>query len=615
MKPKRLEPPRTTLWLRRVAGVSFATVLAAGIGCSAATEPPTNGGGPQLLALSTYAASVGAPIDVYAAGVPATDLGRVQLHFQGVFDGDAGGSRPVDLAVSAKRIDAGTFRWTSFGPFGNPFTPTDPDVGVFRGTVRAEIVTSGAVAPTAGPPLTIAFRVLPSIVIEDLQPVSASCEAPATRIFGGFKYRLRARAIGFRAKTIRYRFTVPATKDDAQGRAHLLPDQAGKPAMVTTNIVHAPAADVDTIDKGEALLFPNIPEELAAYNAFFEIEATGAAGEAYASRFAIAASRPVEFVYDGSYQLAEIRAAVPVSACIPGGATGRTVQYTESQTETRARSLTIVLSESWMRSLSSATSKSVQNTWSTSDGRSVSRSRTDTSGWAYTSGTSTTNGTSSSNAFSLGYSEGESTGKTDTNGGSVTVSTEAGGKVGLPLVAEGELKVGGEATMSGSHADSTGTSKGWNAGSTSTNGKSSSTETSSSGTVSGSTATTDTTSTSQTQTKGGGTSDTTTDGQSDSKGGSRADGYAWTVSSADAIAKGFGGIVVSSTYGVFYRQTARYQRRALLVLYNKCGVGEVVGEASRDDWAWAPDLAQSPACPPLPTSNLPPAQCLVQPCN
>ena len=607
MKSKRPVQPRTNLWLRRAAGASFATVLATSIGCTDSTEPATTEGGPQVLALSTYAASVGAPIDVYAAGVPATDLGRVQLHFQGVFEGEGSGSRPVDLAVAARRIDAGTLRWTTFGPFGNPFTPTDPDVGVFRGTVRAEIVTSGAVAATGGPPLPIAFRVLPSIVIEDLQPVSASCEAPATRIFGGFGYRLRARAIGFRAKTIRYRFTVPATKDDAQGRAHLLPDQAGKPAMVTRNIVHTPASDVDTIDKGEALLFPNIPEELAAYNAFVEIEATGAAGEAYASRFAIAASRPVEFVYDGSYQLAEIRAAVPVSACIPGGATGRTVQYTESQTETRARSLTIVLSESWMRSLSSATS----NTWSTSDGRSVSRSRTDTSGWAYSSGTSTTNGTSSSNAFTIGYQEGESSGTTNTLGGAVTVSTEAGGKVGLPLVAEGEAKVGAATTVNGSRADSTGRSSGWNVGSTNTNGTSSSNGTSTESTVNGSTATTDTTTTSQTETKGGGTTDTT----SDSNGGSRADGYEWTVSSADAIAKGFGGSVVSNTYGVFYRQTARYQRRALLVLYNKCGVGEVVGEASRDDWAWAPDLAQSPACPPLPTSNLPPAQCLVQPCN
>lgn len=87
------------------------------------------------------------------------------------------------------------------------------------------------------------------------------------------------------------------------------------------------------------------------------------------------------------------------------------------------------------------------------------------------------------------------------------------------------------------------------------------------------------------------------------------------VSSTETISRDFGGTIIAGTYGVFYRQTLRLLRRGLIVTYNLCGEAQSVGDYDLTDWAWAPDLALGDQCPPLPPSNLPPAQCRIPPCD
>ncbi len=92
-------------------------------------------------------------------------------------------------------------------------------------------------------------------------------------------------------------------------------------------------------------------------------------------------------------------------------------------------------------------------------------------------------------------------------------------------------------------------------------------------------------------------------------------GNGWSVTSAETIGTGFTGLVIADTYGVFYRQMARYVRESFLIEYDKCGDGIVVGEATLQDYVWAPDLAQAAVCPPVPPTNFPPAQCYMPPCD
>jgi hypothetical protein len=112
-------------------------------------------------------------------------------------------------------------------------------------------------------------------------------------------------------------------------------------------------------------------------------------------------------------------------------------------------------------------------------------------------------------------------------------------------------------------------------------------------------------------------SQTTTDTVSatEAEGGSHGEEFSWDVSSSETLARDFSGHVIAGTQGVFYRQTMRLMRRAAVVTYNLCGISAVVGEVDFQDWTWSADLALAHTCPPLPTSNLPEAQCLIEPCG
>src|SRR3954462_7078373 len=84
------------------------------------TQPTTT---PHLLALSTYAASLGTPIDAFIANPPPADATKIELLFDGTFTHPDGRVEDVHLSQETARTDAGAVRWGSFGPFSNPFTP------------------------------------------------------------------------------------------------------------------------------------------------------------------------------------------------------------------------------------------------------------------------------------------------------------------------------------------------------------------------------------------------------------------------------------------------------------------------------------------------------------
>ncbi len=81
----------------------------------------------------------------------------------------------------------------------------------------------------------------------------------------------------------------------------------------------------------------------------------------YSTAFAVGVHRPLEFFYNGNVTVAEVLAPTPVSACIPGGETGRQVGYNEGSSETRTRSYSVSWNESWLAShtVASATSQTI----------------------------------------------------------------------------------------------------------------------------------------------------------------------------------------------------------------------------------------------------------------
>ena len=91
-----------------------------------------------------------------------------------------------------------------------------------------------------------------------------------------------------------------------------------------------------------------------------------------------------------------------------------------------------------------------------------------------------------------------------------------------------------------------------------------------------------------------------------------------TVSSStnESTTQSFAGFIPNEKFGIFYRQTTRWVRRAEVRAYNLCGLSRHVGELVFNEYTWAPDLAVSTSCedqPPAP--NLPEAGCFIQPCG
>ena len=101
-----------------------------------------------------------------------------------------------------------------------------------------------------------------------------------------------------------------------------------------------------------------------------------------------------------------------------------------------------------------------------------------------------------------------------------------------------------------------------------------------------------------------------------STGNSEAISNSMITSESKGISQTFSGYIPRGRYGIFYRQTTRWIRRAEVVSYDLCGMASHMGELQFNEWDWAPDLAIGERCDvEPPPSNLPGARCLVSPCG
>ncbi len=482
---------------------------------------PTTPSRPHLEALSTYQASVGTLVELYGSHFPTPEQGQIDLVFNGAFEGQDGSKIPVNFSSPTRQVDAGTLRWTGFGPFTNPFAPGTSEPGEFVGTVSARMVMPDGEVVEDSDPMPVSFGVDPSLVVREFQPVTASCSSGVLRALGGAAYRMEVEAIGFTPVSFTYSFSAPGMN------------------MAPLSVRHKAGGATDIMGTRGDFLIPAVPVNFPSYGGIMTVAARDNEGRLYQNAFAVNVHRPLEVFYNGNVGIAEVMAPAPVSGCIPGGVNGRSVTYTESQVETRSRSYAVAWAESWLSS------------------------HTVAQGSNETIGLSETNG--------VGFST------TDGQSFNWSLGTEVSGSLGLDKLVSVGVK--GNAEVGGVDSRSVSQSQNRQTG------------------VNASTTTTE------------------TESVSEANGGSQGESFAWAVSSSEAIATGFGGRVVAGTYGVFYRQTLRMIRRAALVAYNQCGHASVVADVDFVDWNWSPDLALGDACPPLPVSNLPPAECLVSPCT
>lgn len=352
--------------------------------CNGATVPLGDASRPSssahVLELSTYSESLGTPIDVFVENLPPEPQ-SVSLVFDGTFARAGGGEEPVSLSQPLVRSDDGALRWTTFGPFGNPFTPTNPDIGTFHGKIGVQVTMADGSVTTEDRPLPIDFEVKPSIVVTELQPTTAACEKAALRLIGLLSYKMKAMALGFEALSFDYEIKTPEIVLGTDGQPTMAFDAQGNAQLLTRTVSHAVSAPVDSVEGEEAIALPAVPADRKRYGVLFSISARTATGETVRSAFGMTAHRPLEFDSMGS-TLTQIYPAEPVSSCIPGGDQGREVGYSESQAATRERRSTLTLSTSWL--------KSDENSWTTTDGKTVTTQRSTGDAFTRIHGTSNT---------------------------------------------------------------------------------------------------------------------------------------------------------------------------------------------------------------------------------
>lgn len=312
-----------------------STVAAGSAACGGDPVAPLGGEPPavdaKILALSTYAASVGSLVEVYGANFPRPAEGRTLLRFQGVFEGADGTREAVDYTTEPRRVDSGTLRWDEFGPYRNPFSSRGA-VGAFVGTVATRVVTADNQVVDEANPMEVTFEVKPSLLVEEFQPTTATCDSGILRGIGGAAYRLSVKAAGFEPESFTYSIHAPALQM-APIRVRQLADGAS-----------------GTVGQRGDLILPEVPEGVPSYGAVITVQAKGKGGEQVQSSFGLTVHRPLEVFYNGFVDVAEVMAPVPVSGCMPGGTLGVDVSYSESQAESRDRSYSVNWNEGWVQS-------------------------------------------------------------------------------------------------------------------------------------------------------------------------------------------------------------------------------------------------------------------------
>tara|TARA_Y100001970_G_scaffold66757_3_gene85178 strand:+ start:9505 stop:11244 length:1740 start_codon:yes stop_codon:yes gene_type:complete len=396
----------------------------------------------------------------------------------------------------------------------------------------------------------------------------------------------------------------------------------------------------------ENLVFEKVKEEYSSYISKIEILAYDVDSNEAKTELPFRVVRPIEIKHFGNYELAEIYEPVPVTGCIPG-TVGNSVQYSESQTETRQTSVSVSYNKSWSdsNSTSLATSNSegisVNETNSTVANSSLSESETQSESFSDTTAQGESNNVQFSTSdgenwsWSLGESEsqtsGTSQGENTNTGVSGSTTVGASGEGSLPFLAKASGKVevsagiqrGWGSTNSTSESNSTGTNRGYSTGGSSQNGRAfgSTQNDSRSYSLSGayvlSSSTSNSVSESSSLSSGRvwNMSESISSGKVITEGNSESLSQTIVSSESSSTTFSYGGYIPRGRYGTFFRQTSRYVKLSEIITYTLDGYPQHSGYVMMNTWAWAPDLSLGSTCEQAGISSLPISECLIPPCG
>ncbi len=303
---------------------------------------------PMLLAISTSRISVGEPIEFVGSGFTHTKMSHTDIRFLGQYRTASGAVEPVDLRLTPRWSGPGLMTVPFFGPFQVPFSQRGDQLGTFEGTLQAINIPSGS-AEVSSDPLPIHLSVGPSLVVRALQPIVATCREPAKRLLGGIPYELTVEAIGF--KPVNFTTVLANLPGEPQPRILRHPATGNKETFGLMNQA-GPLGNTE-------IIFPTVPEELHFYIATVMVSSIDTQGISHTAKLSFGVHRPIEYVPTGPAEVAEIEPPKPQSGCMSGGNTGLTVEYSETNSDTRGHNFTVHWDDSWMKSHSEGSNQAL----------------------------------------------------------------------------------------------------------------------------------------------------------------------------------------------------------------------------------------------------------------
>ena len=635
--PRQIEATDPVNSIRSSSSTAFILlILLWSTACSneSLVDPTT----PVVLELDKQEIVVGESLYFYGRNFSDEIYQQNYVHFDGRFIDDRGNAEEVSMTfqpilesdVEWRGQQVQRLRINRFGPFKNPFISSGRP-GQFTGMIRAVVADDNGDDNIDLQPKNFALTVGPSIEITELQPLFANCGAPAIRALQGIGYRFGVKVVGL--APVRFEYELSQI-NDVTG------------VTIYRHEFDSPISE-DFIGQSEPVFFNPVPENEQFYVTSVRVKAYDVEGNSTETALPLTVHRPLEIVYDGKRSVAERYEPMPVSGCIPGSISTR-VSYSETKSEFRQKTVSVTVNQNWLRSsgrnlnrswregvsegqtqsrtLGSSLSEeekiaeSMNVNYNQSEANNVNFSESDGESWAWSMSEGESN-TEYADTMSDIYGSGSwrNTVSASAEGsvpflakssGKVTTTTgvKAGGRAGDTMGTSTNTRKERGYSSSGSSNDSR------SFGSTTTEGRGQSINNSYALSKKSSRSLSDSESLSSNRTWNLSESESVNEVISESE--SVAQNLTMTSSNQDSITQSFSGFIPRSKFGIFYRQTTRWVRRAEVRTYNQCGIAQHVGELQFNEFTWAPDLAVALTCEDRPPpANLPEKVCILPPCN
>jgi hypothetical protein len=611
-------------------------LVVASIACS--SEEDANDFSPKIIEVDKQSLVVGETLYLYGKNFSDFEYQTNKIFFEGVYTDDFNqqtevsfGLIPIyDGEVEVNGQTLQRLRVNRFGPFKNPFLNAARP-GTFKGNIVGAIEDDNGDIFADLEPKSFALTVEPSIHITEFQPIFADCGEPALRAIQGLAYRLSVQISGIQATRIEYQFSHINDSEN----------------LTTYEHSYATPVNEDSIGDAEPIFFNLVKDGEQFFVTSLRVLAYDTEGNVIETALPITVHRPLEVVYNGKRDIAQRYDPIPVSGCTPGSI-GTRVNYSETKSEARQRTVSVTVNQSWIRNRGQSLSRSWRE--GVSEGQSQSRTLGSSNSEEEYLSESMNLSYNKSNANSIDFSESDgenwqwnmSEGEGNTTyeeqmsalygSGSWSATIGAKTEVSIPLIAKSTgsvsttagTKIGGRTSGTTGESTTTSSERGYSTSGSnneSRNFGSSSTE-SRGQNIDNSYALASVTESSIDESKGISNTRTWNLSESEvtseviSENESVAETLTISDSNSDATTQAFTGFIPRGRYGIFYRQTTRWVRRAEVRSYNQCGIAQHVGELQFNEYTWAPDLAIATDCDEqVPAPNLPRAACLIPPCG